>query len=101
MKPSIGRIVIYKLSELDAFNIEWRRTHHRPFLNGANAREAGSYVIAGEEVPLVIVRVWEDEFGPGMPGVNGQALLDGDDALWVTSAGEGDGPGQWHWPPRV
>ena len=47
------------------------------------------------------VRVLGAEYGPGVPGVNGQAFLDGNDVLWVTSAREGTEPGQWSWPPRV
>jgi hypothetical protein len=34
-------------------------------------------------------------------GVNGQAFLDGDQTLWVTSAPQGDWPGSWDWPERV
>ncbi|KKK65507.1 hypothetical protein LCGC14_2973460, partial [marine sediment metagenome] len=36
-----------------------------------------------------------DEFGPGYQGVNGQAFLDGNDSLWVTSVQEGYESGQW------
>ena len=67
---------------------------------GAQAH-IGNSASEGQEFPMVVVRVWTDEFGPGKPGVNGQAFLDGNDALWVTSVGEGDGDGQWHWPARV
>lgn len=34
-------------------------------------------------------------------GVNGQAFLDGNDTLWVTSAPQGDGNGFWDWPEVV
>lgn len=114
MNPTIGRTVIYRLTQQDADAINRRRTTgaeiaerigrntslvtHWP--TGAQAH-IGNYAFAGEEVPMVIVRVWPDEFGPGKPGVNGQVFLDGNDTLWVTSAGEGDNPGQWHWPARV
>lgn len=67
---------------------------------GAQAH-IGNTAREGDIVPLIIVVVWPDEFGPGKPGVNGQAFLDGNDSLWVTSAGEGENPGQWSWPPRV
>lgn len=91
MNPTIGRIVHYKLSENDAkrINTEWRTSNGR-----------GNASTAGDTVPLIIVRVWPDEGGPGIPGVNGQAILDGYDTLWVTSAHEGVEPGQWCWPPR-
>lgn len=90
--PTIGRIVHYKLSEHDADRINGKRR---------NGDDTGNAAYEGDVVPLVIVRVWPDEGGPGIPGVNGQALLDGYDTLWVTSAHEGAEPGQWSWPPRV
>jgi hypothetical protein len=108
-QPSIGRIVHYQLSENDIEQINRRRTygasiHGRMEENawpvGAQAH-IGNHQQAGDVVPLVIVRVWPDEGGVGIPGVNGQALLDGNDVLWVTSAHEGTEPGQWQWPPRV
>jgi hypothetical protein len=49
-------------------------------------------------LPMIITAVWPDEFGSSNPGVNGQVFLDGNDTLWVTSAREGNGPGQWLWP---
>jgi len=41
-------------------------------------------------VPLMVVKVSGDR-------INGQALLDGNDSVWVKSATEGDEPGQWSW----
>jgi hypothetical protein len=114
MKPTIGRIVIFKLTEEMAHQINRRRTigssiseriqrntpnvTHWPL--GAQAH-IGNNAHPGEEYPLVVTRVWPDEFGPDVPGVNGQVLLDGNDCLWVTSVGEGPNEGQWHWPERV
>ncbi len=92
MTPTIGRIVHYKLSPEDIGRIQARRA--------AAGFEFNTHD-AGDIVPLVIVRVWPDEWGPGIPGVNGQALLDGPDTAWVTSAREGSEPGQWSWPERV
>lgn len=94
-KPSVGRIVHYRLSAQDVASIQARRgapsvQHH-----------TGNPVAEGDVVPLVIARVWPDEGGPDIPGVNGQALLDGRDTHWVTSAHEGAEPGTWAWPPRV
>ncbi len=92
MTPTIGRIVHYKLSANDAarINQNWR-----------SGNETGNASTEGDIVPLIIVRIWPDEYGPGVAGVNGQAFLDGHDTLWVTSAREGTEPGQWSWPPRV
>lgn len=90
--PSIGRIVIYCLTDGDADGIQLQRNRipGRVF----NSASAGDYL------PMIIVRVWPGEYGPDVPGVNGQVFLDGGDTLWVTSVGEGDEPGQWHWPQR-
>lgn len=111
MTPTTGRIVLYTLTEDDATKINRRRT------NGASVAEQmkavpahwpagaqahiGNAASAGEVVPMVVVRVWPNEFGDGIPGVNGQALLDGNDALWITSAREGTEPGTWAWPTRA
>lgn len=73
-KPSIGRIVIYKVSSEDKTGV------------GHNNAEA---------VPAVIVRVWSDTC------VNLHVLTDGPNTLWKTSVSLGDGPSQWSWPPRV
>ena len=79
MKPSIGRIVIYKYSESE-------KCQHT---NGAT------------EVPAVIVRVWSDAC------VNLKLIEDGPQDSWRTSRllytgpESGDGSGQWRWPERV
>ena len=85
--PTAGRIVHYKLGGADVARISAARTHDR--------ERQGNAALVDDVVPVIIVRVW--------PGglINGQAILDGNDSLWVTSAAEGDGPGQWHWPPRA
>ncbi len=80
MKPTIGRIVHYKLPA-DISSKSGQNPHQ-----------------AGQEVPMIIVVVWPNEYGPGHEGVNGQAFLDGNESLWVTSAKEGNGNGEWHWP---
>lgn len=67
---------------------------------GAQAH-IGNTAAEGDIVPLVVVRVWPNEYGEGIPGVNGQAFLDGNDVLWVTSAKEGTEPGTWAWPART
>lgn len=103
MTPSIGRIVILKLSASCAEGINARRRHARSHAaaHGNEAQQTGvqvhwgNDVAEGDEFPMVIVRIW----GPEM--VNGQVLLDGSDTLWATSVHEGDQPGEWHWPERV
>lgn len=104
MKPSIGRIVHYKLTEQDAAAVNLRRVsgagHQADWLMGAQAH-SGNGVSAGETVPMIVCVVWPNEHGPTFDGVNGQAILDGNDSLWVTSVKEGSEVGQWSWPPRV
>ncbi len=100
MRPTTGRIVHYRLSEQDAEQINRRRDHAKRFAEDNThmtpgwQRHIGNRVNAGEVVPMTIVVVWQGHL------VNGQASLDGNDCLWVTSASEGHGNGQWTWPPR-
>lgn len=98
MQPSVGRIVHYTLTEANAERINRRRTSED--VRGAQAH-VGNFARTGDVLPLLICRVWPDEYGPGVPGVNGQVFLDGNDQFWVTSAKEGTEPGTWAWPPRT
>jgi hypothetical protein len=114
MQVTTGRTVLYTLSERDAEQVNRRRTNSgfigerirdEKWPLGAQAH-IGNSAQAGDTVPLVVVRVWPNEFGEGKHGVNGQAILDGNDVLWVTSAKENDQsnpPGEfgtWRWPER-
>lgn len=107
MTPTIGRILQYRLSDADAQQIWIRRDdaqkNHDVLLATARGTQhhVGNPVSGGLIVPLIVTAVWPNEYGDGVPGVNGQALLDGNDSLWVTSAREGDDAGTWSWPPRV
>jgi hypothetical protein len=118
MEITIGRTVLYTLSAEDADQINRRRTNgtdiavriknstvkvadyktdEPPLATwpiGAQAH-IGNAVVEGEVYPLIVTRVWS----PGC--VNGQVLLDGNDAFWVTSATEGTGPRTWAWPIRA
>ncbi|MFF9097552.1 hypothetical protein ACF1AX_31075 [Streptomyces sp. NPDC014802] len=84
--PTIGRVVIYRLSEEDARHIIQQRHH-----NGAN----GNYVRAGDRFPAMVVQTF-----PANPAdvANLKVMLDGDDTYWATSRHMGDGPGTWSWP---
>lgn len=92
MKPTTGRILLYKLSQADINAIEAKR---------AGIGWVGNPLCAGEVVPMIAVRIFEDEFGAGIPGVNGKLMLDGEDSFWATSRREGSEPGTWSWPPRA
>jgi hypothetical protein len=85
--PSTGRIVHYKLTEGDVDRIETLRL--------GTPRSRGNKPRADQVVPLIVVVAHDGG------KVSGQAFLDGNDNLWVTSAAEGEGRGQWSWPPRV
>jgi hypothetical protein len=104
--PSTGRIVHYTLTELNADTINRRREDYlkgprssRPegvVVKGDGAQvHVGNTARAGQILPLLVVRTLDEG------KVNGQVFLDGNDTLWVTSASEGDGRGQWAWPPRA
>jgi hypothetical protein len=114
MEITAGRIVLYTLSADDATQINRRRTNsvsiaerlkHSPpegstaptaWPRGAQAH-IGNETHEGDVVPMIVARVWPND----THGVNGQAFLDGNDTLWVTSVAEGTGPHTWAWPPRV
>lgn len=89
MKPTLGRIVHYRLTAANAERIKTDRTARG--IQGNHAEE-------GDVYPLVITRMWgEDETS----AFNGTLLLDGPDTLWITSTSIGDGAGRCFWPPRV
>lgn len=85
-KPSLGRIVHYRLSSDDVMRIESNRQ---------DGKGSGNSVRAGETVPMMITVVWSETC------VNGQLFLDGNDSHWVTSASYGAADRQWQWPPQV
>lgn len=87
--PTIGRIVLYRLSPSDVTRVESDRSAD------GSSNPIGNPVSIGLIVPLVVV--WPHPHERGWH-INGQALLDGNDQLWVTSAPRGGGPGQWDWP---
>lgn len=101
MKPTIGRVVHYYLTSEDAVRTNKRRMDFAQERQNSEYRDTGymahfgNTVSEGDVVPLVVTRVFNEHT------INGQALLDGNDTLWVTSASEGAVPGNWSWPPRV
>lgn len=98
MQPSIGRIVHYKLTAADAEAVMRRREGFVQEGWPATAqRHVGNPVSEGTIVPAIVVSQLTGD--PSV--VNAQALLDGNDSLWITSVHEGTEPGTWSWPPRV
>jgi hypothetical protein len=125
MKVSIGRTVLYKLTEQNVAEITRRRTTGTSIaarIQKGNTRLAkveglsvnvdveswplgaqahiGNPHHVGQVLPLTVCVVWPNEYGPNYDGVNGQVLLDGNDTLWVTSIKEGAENGTWAWPVR-
>jgi hypothetical protein len=99
IKPTVGRIVYYKLSQTNAEQINKRRNDYgqnpkTDWPAGAQAH-VGNRAEVGEIYPMIIVRVWPED----THGVNGQVLLDGNDLFWVTSVAQGEAEGDWDWMP--
>lgn len=103
MDPTIGRIVLFKLTKAQAEQVNRRRLgqDNVPAIVdrvnwpvGAQAH-VGHPAAEGDTSPMIVTRVWAD-----LDGVNGQVFLDGNDVLWVTSALEGTEPGTWAWPQK-
>lgn len=92
-------LVNYKLSAGDAEKINRRRTTTTSIAErikealwptGAQAH-IGNEAREGQILPMVITGIWSDTC------VNGQVFLDGTDTLWVTSALQGNEPGNWNY----
>lgn len=79
--PRLGERVFYTLTEADANEINGHRL--------GNSERKGNSVSEGEQFPAMLVKTY------GGPEWNLQVILDGNDAHWVTSRAEGQGPGTW------
>lgn len=86
MKPTIGRIVHYRLSAGDVQSI-----------NIQHAARDRNAVHADMVLPAMVTAVFGEESGTANLAVQ----LDGTGTYWATSRAEGDGQGQWSWPPRA
>ena len=99
---SVGRIVQYVLSKEDVEQINRRRVegvgHGKDWPQGAQAH-VGNQASAGAVVPAIVVWPHHNEDST----FNGQAFLDGNDVLWITSVpySAESKPRTWHWPARV
>ena len=100
MTPTIGRIVHYKLRAADAEQINRRREDGKSERSASQDKSGaqvhvGNPASEGQTVAMIIVAVWSGD------DVNGQVILDGNDALWVKTVARGQGFGNWDWPPRT
>lgn len=108
MTPSIGRIVIYTVSEAVAEIINWRRAYaqknmERLFDSGA-IYHMGSRVNPGDQFAMIITRVLAVT---GIMPVCGTVFLDGSDTHWAAGVGYHEFnnastavAGMWSWPDR-
>ena len=71
MKPTIGRIVIFNMTD--------------DLKNKVNGNKQ-------DKLPAIIVAVWSETT------VNLKVITDGINDLWITSATQGDNPYNWNWP---
>ena len=85
--PTVGRNVLYTLTEQDAKDINDIRARSEGEL-------VGNDVVEGNQYPAIIVAVWGD--APESP-VTLQVLLDGNDNFLVTSVSVGEGPMTYAW----
>lgn len=102
--PTIGRIVHYRLTAEEADKINKRVADAQRLMHKHRSQATGVIVhvgntaYEGDTLPMMIVKTWGDEPGSA---VNGQVMLDGNHALWMTSVSVGEGPGTWSWPAKA
>lgn len=80
MKPSIGRIVIYRPRPNELIKL------------------GGNHEQGITECPAIIVKMWGDA---EESAVNLKVLGDSANDIWVTSAMKGEQVGQWSEPKRI
>lgn len=89
-EPTIGRIVLYTLSQEDADRINVRRVYGPKGEDGSALEEGGS-MQAGVQYPAIITSV-------GDRVVNLHVFADGNHGVWIKDAAEGTTGGSWAWP---
>jgi len=98
--PTVGRIVLYMLTQYDADKINKRRDDankhmllHQYQSHGTMVH-VGNMVHKGQQYPALVVAVWGDN---PTSAVNLKVELDGSDNYWATSRSVGDDPGSYQW----
>jgi hypothetical protein len=88
MKPDIGQVVLYSLTEEQAEQISRRRQQ-----GGPPGLAPG--VLPGDAVPMLVAAI-ASGYDDGLCAIAGRLLLDDEDEnWWVTSVTEGVAPGAW------
>lgn len=97
---NVGQVLLYRLTAADVDYIKNRRFPPVGFAQrilGVTSSPSpyfqGSQVNVGDIVSLTVTAI-----RPLDASVNGQAVLDGNDNVWVVNAREGSGPGNWSTP---
>lgn len=93
MKPSLGQIVLYKLTTADAENANRQRQATPGSQN--NSVFKGNTAHDGDVFPMLVTAI----FDPADTKVQGQVFLDGNDNLWATSVKQGNDLGQYQFMP--
>ena len=93
-----GMIMLYKLSETDVDRIRGMTDPWNEVLYRERPRRGNPHEI-GQVVPAIVV--WPHAGEGQAQTFNGQAILDGECTLWLTSVPRGDKPGQWQWPHDI
>lgn len=84
MKPTVGRIIHYVVTEADRAHVEALKA------TGIEINPLSTL----QHLPAIVIVPWSELT------VNAQVLLDGATVLWKTSITQGTVPGTWHWPER-
>ena len=87
--PTPGRIVLYQLTYDDMIRANERS--RQP----VDRNYDGFDHTAGQRLPMIVTSIGTTDLH-----VFGQVFLNGNATLFVRNAIEGDGDGEWHWPPR-
>lgn len=90
MIPSIGEVVLYKLSSTDIETIRARRNRAM----GNYSDHLGNPLFEGDDFPAIITRVW-DQTPTALSLVQLQVFLDGSDQVWAFSSEQGCENGNW------
>lgn len=79
---SVGQTVVLRLNEAQAAILTAKR----------DAAESGNDYKAGDDVPVIISRIWGNPHSPAT-AFNGQCIVDGPYTWWASSISMGDGLG--------